>query len=116
MRVSSFYKGLRKVVALLRSIKKSRPRGRRSINRGMGRGSRVRIRGLRRTKPYAAHICAAVLIIVVVAVIAALISPTRRVNITPDVVAAFQIPQRNIITLRLLAERHALDFPEALAL
>jgi len=41
--------------------------------------------------------------------------PRRRVNVHPDVVAAFQIPQRNILVLRDLAEIHAMDFPEVLA-
>ena len=41
--------------------------------------------------------------------------PRRRINTHPEVVAAFQIPQRNILVLRELSNTHAMDFAEVLA-
>ena len=41
--------------------------------------------------------------------------PRRRVNVHPELVAAFQIPQRSIIVLKELSEANAMDFAEVLA-
>jgi len=57
----------------------------------------------------------AALALAVVILLSMLVNPVRRVNIHPDDVAAFRIPQRSIITLRMLSDRHALDFPQVLA-
>ena len=118
MRANSFGRSLQRSVSALRNIRKARAglrpeRARLRMRRNSGR---TRLINLRRLAPYSVHILAACLVVVVIVLAGALLFPTRRVNIHPDVVAAFQIPQRSIITLRILAERHALDFPEALAL
>ena len=114
MRASSFGKSLRRSAQTFRKRSKTRPIGKKSRIRRNMRG-RARFVGLRGVGPYLVHICAVCLIIVIVVIVGALINPTRRVNIHPDTVAAFQIPQRSIVTLRILSERHALDFPEVLA-
>ena len=118
MRAKNFGRSLRRGASVLRSIRKasagSRPgRARLHMRRGMGRARLIDLRWL---GPYHIHIFAACLVVVVIALAWALLFPMRRVNIHPDVVAAFQIPQRSILTLRMRSERHALDFPEVLAL
>ncbi|MCL2852915.1 MAG: M23 family metallopeptidase [Defluviitaleaceae bacterium] len=118
MRASSFERGLRRGASVLRSIRRSRTRvrpkgGRLRLHRpAIGRARFVGLRGL---GPYSVHIFAACLVVIVVVMAGAILVPVRRVNIHPDVVAAFQIPQRSIITLRVLSDIHALDFPEVLA-
>jgi len=118
MRNYNFRRSLRKAIAALKGITK---------NISKSRKSRIRLRihnlssrrthhiRFRRLNPRFARICVAVTVFIAVAVIISLVAPTRRVNISLDDVAAFRIPPRNILTLRALSERHALDFPEILA-
>ena len=112
MRGDSFRRDLRKGASMLKNMRRGRAKS--GKTRG-GRGVTGRFRKLRGVRPYVVYICVATVIIVAVITLSMLISPVRWVRVRPRVVAAFQIPHRNILTLRMLANRHALDFPEVLA-